>query len=166
MIDPDTGASVDPALGVTTAAGPLGQGEAIVRMTVELLFPGTGSLTPAADTVAVLLLDVAVELMLNVLEIVTLEPADSEGMVHGNGAMQAPLLPLNVSVALGVSSTLTLITLDGPLFVTTIVNVTGDPAFTVAGAVFLIARSALTPTVVVCEAELFDGFKSVVDELT
>jgi hypothetical protein len=81
-------------------------------------------------------------------------------------AQPVPVAETKVMPAGRVSVTVRLAASDAPLFTTTSEYATGWPATTVAGPVFVIARSAEGVTVVDVDEVLFAGVGSLVAELT
>lgn len=77
-----------------------------------------------------------------------------------------PLLLMNARPGPGVSLMITLFATDGPLFFTTMMNVTGPLAGSVVGPVLVMERSAFGVTVVVAEAVLLPPFESGDVEVT
>jgi hypothetical protein len=89
-----------------------------VVVAVDELFAGTASGVPEL-TVAVFDTDpVAVESIVYMLLIVTLWPGAIEANEHGYADEHAPLFDTNVSPGPGVSSTVTELAFEGPLFMT------------------------------------------------
>ena len=93
----------------------------MVVVAEELLFDAFGSVV-VEETVAVLVtLPLVAGAAVNVVVIVTDEPAARFPIVQGNAVVHAPLFEVKVMPAGVGSLTTTPVALDGPLFVTVIV---------------------------------------------
>ena len=137
--------------------------------TVELLFPGTGSAV-VLDTDAVFdRLPACAGAVTTTVTSGAVVPVASTARVHVTDTLPvfvhthpAPAADTNVTPAGSVSVTDTFAASDGPLSTTDSVYVTFEPAATVAGPVFVIARSALAVTVVLTVELLLAGTGSAV----
>jgi hypothetical protein len=137
---------------------------------VEVLFAGAGSGVALVTFAVLATVPVAagesVATSSNVAEVAGVSVAIVQVMV-------APVVQVNVGPAVCVNDTnvvcagstsvsVTVIASDGPLFATTIVYVTFDPAVAVGGAVFVTDTSAFAPRTVEAVEVLFAGSGSAV----
>lgn len=145
---------------------------ATVAVAVAVLFVDTGSVVVAA-TVAVFVIvlpagsdeaarttsenvaDAALTSVAAVQEMLPVPPA--AGVVHVNVGPAVCVSDTNVVPAGTASVTVTPAASEGPPFAAVIVYVRFVPAVALAGPLFVIARSAATPTVAVAVAALFAG---------